>query len=273
MYEESMNTVLVQEVKRFNRLLNVMIKTLFEVQRALKGLAVMSGELENLANSIYDQKVPDVWVNVAYPSLKPLLAWCTDLVQRLNFLQEWIDTGTPKAFWISGFFFPQAFVTGSRQNYARKMRLAIDTISFDYLAKDTFDPDGSDIQQGPTDGCYIYGLFLEAARWDKTKHQLADPLPKELYSAMPVIHLQPVKDRPITMTGVYHVPVYKELRRAGMLSTTGHSTNFVMWIELPSGTDSIFRKSLVSETNMQVNFADSDKWCRAGVAAFCALRY
>ena len=101
----------------------------------------------------------------------------------------------------------------------------------------------------------------------------ADPLPKELYSPMPVIHLQPVKDRPITLSGVYHVPVYKELRRAGMLSTTGHSTNFVMWIELPSGTESILRKSLVSETNMQVNFADSDKWCRAGVAAFCALRY
>jgi dynein heavy chain, axonemal len=49
LYEESMNTVLVQEVKRFNRLLSVMIKTSFEVQRALKGLAVMSGDLENLA--------------------------------------------------------------------------------------------------------------------------------------------------------------------------------------------------------------------------------
>ena len=87
MYEESMNTVLVQEVKRFNRLLIVMIKTLFEVQRALKGLAVMSGDLENLANSIFDQKVPEVWVAVAYPSLKPLLAWCADLVQRLTMLQ------------------------------------------------------------------------------------------------------------------------------------------------------------------------------------------
>jgi dynein heavy chain, axonemal len=136
-----------------------------------------------------------------------------------------------------------------------------------------FAADGSDIAAAPEDGCFIYGLFLEAARWDNVEHQLADPMPKELYSPMPVLHLQPVQDRPITTSGVYHCPVYKELTRAGMLSTTGHSTNFVMWIELPSGTDSIFRKSLVSETNMQVNFADSDKWCRAGVAAFCALRY
>merc|ERR1711871_1648231 len=42
LYEESMNTVLVQEVKRFNRLIRVMQKSLVDVQRALKGLAVMS---------------------------------------------------------------------------------------------------------------------------------------------------------------------------------------------------------------------------------------
>ena len=136
-----------------------------------------------------------------------------------------------------------------------------------------YSSDGSDIDQRPEDGCYIYGLFLEGSRWDNETHNLADPLPKELYSQMPVLHLQPVKDRPITQSDVYHCPVYKELTRAGQLSTTGHSTNFVMWLELPSGTDTIFRKSLVSETNMQVSFADSDKWVRAGVAAFCALKY
>ena len=84
-------------------------------------------------------------------------------------------------------------MTGTRQNYARKMQLAIDTISFDYVAKDTFASDGSDIQEAPVDGCYIFGLFLEAARWCHNLHQLCDPLPKELYSPMPVIHLQPVR--------------------------------------------------------------------------------
>lgn len=44
-------------------------------------------------------------------------------------------------------------------------------------------------------GCYCYGLFLEGARWDKTRKSLADPKPKELFSPVPVIHLLPEQHR------------------------------------------------------------------------------
>lgn len=45
-YKESMSTVLVQEVIRYNRLLHIIHSTLAEVLRALKGLVVMSESLE-----------------------------------------------------------------------------------------------------------------------------------------------------------------------------------------------------------------------------------
>ena len=222
-YEESYNTVLVQEIQKYNRLLNIMKHTLVQVQKALVGQVVMSKELEAVATSLYNQWIPQAWEDApAFPSLKPLGAWTQELLDRLSFLQNWINDGIPVAFWISGFFFPQAFLTGTKQNFARKYFLPIDTIDFDFIYKDKFAHDASDIPQKPEDGCYVYGLYLEAARWDATAHTLTDPRPKELFSTMPVLHLNPKQSRPYTLEGIYRCPVYKILTRTGMLSTTGH---------------------------------------------------
>jgi hypothetical protein len=52
-------------------------------------------------------QVPEAWAAKAYPSLKPLPSWVADLLERLVFIQHWVDHGTPAVYWISGFFFPQ----------------------------------------------------------------------------------------------------------------------------------------------------------------------
>jgi dynein heavy chain len=49
-----MNTVVCQEVIRYNKLLTAMESSLVNVKKAMKGLVVMSEELEALANSVYD---------------------------------------------------------------------------------------------------------------------------------------------------------------------------------------------------------------------------
>ena len=77
-------------------------------------------------------------------------------------------------------------------------------------------------------------MYLEGARWCYENHRLADSKPKELFCNLPMIHLVPVENRIMPTSGIYNCPLYKVVSRAGTLSTTGHSTNFVMYIELPS---------------------------------------
>ncbi len=70
-YSESFNTVLVQEVIRYNRLLLTMRSSLEDLSRALRGEVVMSEALEAMASSLFNNQVPEMWVAVAYPSLWP----------------------------------------------------------------------------------------------------------------------------------------------------------------------------------------------------------
>lgn len=80
-----------------------------------------------------------MWAQVGFLSLKPLGSWISDLKDRIDFLNNWIKNNTPKYFWIPGFFFPQGFITGTLQNYARKKVLAIDRISFNFKILDNLE--------------------------------------------------------------------------------------------------------------------------------------
>ena len=72
----------------------------------------MSETLDAMYLSLTNGVVPANWEKVAYPSLKPLTSWFEDLILRVEFLNNWLTQGSPLAYWISGMFFPQGFMTG-----------------------------------------------------------------------------------------------------------------------------------------------------------------
>ena len=43
------------------------------------------------------------------------------------------------------------------------------------------------ITQPPEDGVYIYGLYIDGARWDYDAHILEEAFPKVLYDEMPTV--------------------------------------------------------------------------------------
>ena len=95
-----------QEVDRFNQLVRIIKKSLKDLQNAINGYVVMSMQLERVYTAFLDKKVPALWADNAYPSLKPLTSWIKDLVQRLEFMQSWAKE-EPQSYWVPAFFFPQ----------------------------------------------------------------------------------------------------------------------------------------------------------------------
>ena len=73
---------MVSLMRRFNRLLKVMHRSLKDFGRAIKGEVVMSGELDAMGNSMFINQVPALWAAKAYPSLRPLSSWTEDLIRR-----------------------------------------------------------------------------------------------------------------------------------------------------------------------------------------------
>jgi len=149
-------------------------------------------------------------------------------------------------------------MTAAMQMHARETKIAIDALKFETRMTGFKTEDDEGVVK-PEVGVNMHGLYLQGAGWDYEHKYLVESNKGELFVLMPVICLYPLiladynaiqkaKAKPD-----YNCPLYKTSERRGVLSTTGHSTNFVMFL--------------------QVGFSEKDAahWTRRGTAFLCML--
>ena len=147
-------------------------------------------------------------------------------------------------------------MTAVKQTFSRDYKIAIDIL---VVGCEIMPIGPSEVKKPPKDGVYVYGMFMEGARFDREKMEIAESRIGDLFDPMPCIWLLPVKSEDYKPQSTYSCPLYKTSIRAGTLSTTGHSTNFVVALDV--------------KTSMPLN-ADTgvcDHWVKRGAAMLCML--
>jgi dynein heavy chain len=265
-YSDSLSTVLIHELGRFNRLIAKVHQTLGSLVKALRGEIVLSAELEQVRTALELGVVPESWRKVSYPTTKLLGAYLFDLTERLDMLDQWIAHGPPAVFWLGGLMFPQAFVTGVKQNYSRNIGCHIDAVEWRFEVQRTVPT------HAPPTGCFVGRLTLEGCHWDPVERALCEPRDATTRVEFPVIKFVPYVASDATTSSpsagttttaatalgsgvTYACPMYRTDERRGELLTTGHSTNFVLDVLLP-----------VAEAVVKKHPAAAEHMVRRGVA-------
>lgn len=166
--------------------------------------------MEVLQKELIINKVPGSWAQVAYPSLKKLQEWYTDLLQRVNQLKEWTDAAeTPNVVWISGLFNPMSYLTAIMQVTAREHTLPLDDIILRTEVKNSFNTD--DFPTFAEQGAYVNGFFMEGANWELNGNEegyLVEQQPKELHPSLPIVHVTAIQRKFEKTVAVYQCPCY-----------------------------------------------------------------
>lgn len=122
-----LNIFLDQEIARMQKVFNIVRTTLVDVCDAIDGQIIMTSEILDSINAIFDARVPNHWMydptGAEISWIIPTLAkWFNDMIERNRQLYDWLKGSRPYTFWLGGFFNPQGFLTGMKQEVTRMHR-------------------------------------------------------------------------------------------------------------------------------------------------------
>ncbi|CRL07346.1 CLUMA_CG020322, isoform A [Clunio marinus] len=203
--------VLLQELERFNRLLERMLSTLKLLRKALAGEIGMDLTIEEISNALFTGQLPNDWRRLAPETCKSLPNWLDHLSHRAVQYRYWSSSGEPLVMWLSGLAIPESFLTALVQMACRKNNWPLDRSTLFTIVSDFADPD--DVEERPESGCYAHGMFLEGARWNLKNKCLEKSLPKVLIEPLPILSIQPIEAHRLKLQNTFRTPVYTTSKR------------------------------------------------------------
>merc|ERR1712166_1339996 len=207
----SMVIFLSQEKDRMQNIITLVRETLSNLILAIDGTIIMSAQLQDALDNMYDARVPNAWLAISWLS-SSLGFWYTEMLLRQEQFYSWIFDGRPNTFWMTGFFNANGFITAMRQEITRTHRgWALDAV---VCANEvTKIATREDVKEAPKEGVYIYGLFLDGAGWNRGHAQLVEQHPKVLYVPLPILWIFAINSTAGRDTRQYECPIYKKPRR------------------------------------------------------------
>ena len=222
-----MNIFLFQEIQRLQNVISKVRFILVQLQLAIRGEVVMTAELQETLDSMFDARVPHFWENTLTGDefswrLPTLGLWFSSLLNRDNQYRTWLHEGRPNSFWLTGFFNPNGCLTAMKQEVSRKHKAekwALDDVVY-HTEVTNFDRI-EQVKTSPAEGIYIHGLFLDGAAWSRQEGNLVESQPKTLFVPLPILYVtgnsrkdEEKSKREIFGTiGPYECPVYKYASR------------------------------------------------------------
>ncbi|XP_078069648.1 dynein axonemal heavy chain 8-like [Mustelus asterias] len=213
----SMNIFLRQEIDRMQKVITMLRNCLTDLQLAIEGTIIMSENLTDALDNMYNARVPVVWKRISWDS-STLGFWFTEFLERNAQFSTWIFEGRPNVFWMTGFFNPQGFLTAMRQEVTRAHKgWALDSVT---LHNEVTKLMRDEIKIPPPEGVYIYGLYLDGAGWDRRNIRLTESTAKVLFTMLPVIYIFAINSTAPKDPKLYICPVYKKTQRTDLTFIT-----------------------------------------------------
>merc|ERR1719446_162900 len=202
--------------------MNIVIKltknTCEQLELAIAGTVIMTPDLSEALNCIFDAKVPPMWLKKSWKSPTLGLWFGSGLCQRTAELVNWLENGRPKSYWLTGFFNAQGFLTAVQQEVTRRHNgWSLDNVQINTEVVG-MEKEDAEKKEALEEGVYMWGLFLEAAAWDKKGSKLCDAPPKKLYCPIPLMFVTAVDKKEAARYGhnQYICPTYTIPSKTGL---------------------------------------------------------